>query len=1085
MIELRKEPRMKIDRIRVAGAIAAVLALAVCAAPSHAQEIRWRGAVPHEQPVMTARDAANAIAVMIDDRDAQRIVVQFSRPVSPGERSMLHEAGVELLSYLGDNAYFATARRESLDAQRIARFDALQMARPIERLFKMHPLLLEDDPPAWTVAGGAGGAGDGRGRNEPDANQHVNTSTRQQDRSGSTVDDVDVLPDPIVAVLALFHRDVPRAESLAVAAAHGATVRSTLQSVNGLVLEMPHADINALADEDAVQWLEPPLPALTELNAENREVTQANLAQAPPYNLDGTGVVVMVFDGGIALASHTDFGGRLTPRDSSNLSNHATHVSGTIGGDGAQSDGLYRGMAPNVTIESYGFQWAGGGIFLYTNPGDIEQDYGEAINAYGATIANNSIGTNVSINGFPCSITGEYGFTDTIIDAIVRGSLGDNIRIVWANGNERQSSTCGNLYHTTAPPACAKNHFTVGALNSDDNSVTSFTSWGPCNDGRLKPDISAPGCKIGPGNSVVSCSSSGGYTGMCGTSMASPTVAGLAALLLQDYRVRFPDEPDLLQSTMKALFIHTALDIENPGPDYKTGYGLAQVKDAVDFMRQANFHEGVIEHGQTLSYTINVTEPGPLKATLVWDDPPGTPNTNPALVNDLDLLVSGPGGTFFPWTLDPESPAAPAVRAGPDRVNNVEQVLVDAALPGLWTVHVIGYNVPEGPQTFSLAAGPALVRTTISFPDGVPTIIAPGAPHTFAVRIVGVNEVVVPGSPHVHYRIGSTALGTGIPGPESRGAFTSVPLISTGEDLYEATLPPLSCGWEIEFYISAEGTIGGYVAHPFDAPDAVHEPEVGELLLVFADDLDDDLGWVVGAADDDAIAGIWERVWPVGTTVGAQQVQPNAPFIGTACYVTGQHPGGGAGANDVDHGKTTLFSPTFDLTALGSGIRAEVTYVRWYTNSAGANPNNDIFTVDVSNDGGQTWTNAETVGPAGPGTAGGWFHSGFVLGGEDGVTSLSSQVSVRFVASDYDPQALVEAAVDRFRLRLVVCDDPPTGCPADLNGDGAVDAVDLLMLLDAWGPAPGQPPHPADLNDDGVVDVSDLLILLDAWGPCS
>ena len=190
-------------------------------------------------------------------------------------------------------------------------------------------------------------------------------------------------------------------------------------------LELPESKIPALADEQAVQWIEFPLPRMDVVNNSNRVITQADVVQAAAYNLDGTGVTVMVYDGGTAFAEHEDFGGRLAVRDASGLSYHSTHVAGIIGGDGSVSDGFYRGMAPGVQIQSYGFEYDGAGTFLYTNPGDIESDYDEAINIHGAQIANNSIGTNISANGFPCEWEGDYGITSMLIDAMVEGSLGE------------------------------------------------------------------------------------------------------------------------------------------------------------------------------------------------------------------------------------------------------------------------------------------------------------------------------------------------------------------------------------------------------------------------------------------------------------------------------------------------------------------------------------------------------------------------------------------------------------------------------------------------------------------------------------
>ncbi len=97
---------------------------------------------------------------------------------------------------------------------------------------------------------------------------------------------------------------------------------------------------------------------------------------------------------------------------------------------------------------------------------------------------------------------------------------------------------------------------------------------------------------------------------------------------------------------------------------------------------------------------------------------------------------------------------------------------------------------------------------------------------------------------------------------------------------------------------------------------------------------------------------------------------------------------------------------------------------------------------------------------------------------------LTDSVQVRFVASDYDPQALVEAAVDAFEVNRIDCTPPCLVDIAPSGGDGLVDVSDLLALLASWGECPADEPCPADLNGDGVVDVSDLLDLLGNWGAC-
>ena len=955
------------------------------------QSIRWRSMEATDAPVVTAHAAARSLRDLAQESGVAHVVVQFSRPIDGALRARLRDAGVELLDYLGDNAFFAAVDHDRLDVGKLGQIRSLQLAHAIKREAKLHPMLARGEFPEWSIVAEVIGEG------SPD-------------------------PEPVVGLYLLFHRDVPQADAVQLVRRHGAEVRARLQSVNGLVIELPVSRIDALADEDAVQWIEPPLPPLSETNDSNREAVQANDVQAPPYDLDGAGVVVMVFDNERAFASHADFGGRLTAHDGTSVSEHATHVSGTIGGDGTSSGGLYRGMAPGVTLESYGYSYGPGGYFLYTNPGDIETDYSDAINSHAAVLVNNSLGTNIEILGLPCEIQGNYGLTSSIIDAIVRGSLGAPIRVVWANGNERSGSGCNvegfGEYYSIAPPATAKNHITVGATNSNDNSVTSFTSWGPCDDGRLKPDLCAPGCQEGGGdNAVTSCRVPTGYQSMCGTSMACPVATGVSALLLEDYRNQFPGQPDFRPSTLKALLTHTALDLVNTGPDYQSGYGLIQAKDAIDFMRSGQFLEAEIDQGQTFAIPVAVADgTDELKVTLTWDDPPGTPNVNPALVNDLDLRVTGPSGTFFPWTLDPLDPAAPAVRTAADHVNNIEQVVVDSPPPGTWTIEINGYNVPEGPQAFSIAGAGQLSYTVITLPDGAPEVIEPDTPTPMTVRIIAVGETVVAGSETCFFRF-------------DEGTFTAKPLTPLGADLYEAVLPAASCGAAVEFYFSAEGSVSGEAFNPPGAPSNTYAPLVGSFVDIFEDDLEIDRGWTVGAAGDNATTGIWTRVDPIGTLAQPEDDHTDDPAV--MAFVTGQGtPGAPLGENDVDGGQTTLVSPMIDLSR-----NATISYWRWYSNDTGGGPNADVFVVEISNDGGATWTNVETVGPSGPGTSGGWLFHEFSV--EDFVAP-TSQVRVRFIASDEAGLSLIEAAVDDFLVRGFSCPGP--GTPGDVNA-----LIDLLL----------------------------------------
>ncbi|HKQ50221.1 MAG TPA: S8 family serine peptidase [Phycisphaerae bacterium] len=674
-------------------------------------DIRWRnGAMP------LARRQAGQIGPAIEELTrgvgARHMVVQFDQPITEEDRAKLEASGVQLLDPLSDNAFFAAVNGRPLDAAGLAAVPGFSRVAAVDPSWKLHPSLAMGDIPAWAIV-------------TPEKKE-----TDDQKESVSRAVEP-VAADAMVAVYIKFHADVPLAtEAVNVSRQYGANVKSQLPIVNTLVIELPSAMIAALAAEDIVEWIEPPLPALQEVNAENRALTGANTVQAPPYSLTGAGVNVLVYDGGRVRTTHVDFQGRAVIGSAeapcSGLSDHSTHVAGTVAGGGV-ANANNKGMAPGANIISYGFQQSASGTtcpslsagFLYTDPGDLNHDYDAAINVDGAHISNNSIGTNTAPNGFPCSWEGDYGTTSALIDSIVRGSLGSPFRVIWANGNERGSGACGTTYHTTAPPACAKNHITVGALNANDDSLTSFTSWGPADDDRMKPDVSAPGCQVGGDGGVTSClaSSDTAYGSFCGTSMASPTVCGLSALIMQDYRAHFGmATPFMRNSTLKILLAHTAVDRGNVGPDNQFGYGSVRVQPAIDFMRSnnyGNFIENQVSQGGSYN-TLVVVNPGDpvMKVTLAWDDVPGTPNVNPALVNDLDLVVFDPNNVQrFPWTLGGlANPSAPAVQTQANHVDNIEQVLVNAPTPGVYRVEVRGFNVPQGPQPFSVCASPLLVN---------------------------------------------------------------------------------------------------------------------------------------------------------------------------------------------------------------------------------------------------------------------------------------------------------------------------------------------------------------------------------------
>ncbi len=875
---------------------------------------------------------------------------------------------------------------------------------------------------------------------------------------------------PIVATV-LCAPDVDSAgEGREIARRVGAEVLGGSPIANALTLRLTVDGATALAMTEDVVWVEPASPALTEANDTMRLMSQADIAQSAPYGLSGAGVRAMVLDSGTADSAHPDLTGRVTVRDTSGTRQHATHVTGTLGGTGAASVGQYRGVAPGVVVDSYGIEIGthtndpgGSPLYLYTDPGDLEADYYEAVMVLGADLANNSLSTNISLNGIDCELEGDYAVMSMVLDGIVGGSLGRAVPIVWAGGNERGGAArCGSTYYTTPPPATAKNVIAVGAVTSDTDEVAIFSSWGPTDDGRLRPDLVAPGYQIGGDGGTTSTNQIvfGLYYTTFGTSMATPVVSGAIALLLEDFRAQFPGLPDPIPSFYKAILLHTAEDIGATGPDYRSGYGSLRIADAVDQLRSGQFVEESVSDGGVYRAFVDVP-PGAaeVRVTMAWDDAPGSPIVAPALVNDLDLRLYSPTNVeHFPWTLDPKSPASPALRIGPDRTNNVEQALVDSPTPGRWRIEVRGHSVPVGPQRFSLCASPALSAVAIELVGGAPESVVPGEATVIEARVRTVGDALA-SPPTLRHRTHA-------------GTYLSTAMTDLGGGVWSAALPASPCLGAPEFFIDAEGASVGAVSEPAGAPVVVHAPTVRETVVYFQDDFETNQGWTIGEPDDTASAGVWNRVDPRGSR--AQPEYDRSPE-GDRCFATGQNPANSNPNNgDVDDGRTTLTSPVISIAGAAD---AHAAYWRWFSNITGSNPATDVFRVEISADGGP-WVEVENVGPTGPDSVAGWRRHEFRIA--DFVAPAGS-IRLRFIAADEGGASTVEAAIDDVLVFEELC--ASTFCPGDADGDGQVTFADLNIVLGQFNSA--GPGLAGDLNGDGQVNFADLNLVLSGFNtPC-
>jgi serine protease AprX len=644
----------------------------------------------------------------IQQQGSQDLIIQFKNPITEGDKASLRHVGAEIFGYLPDDALMIRASFTKIQQWRGGH--AVEAVVPFAPEYKL------------STAFGAASVFN------KDEQQAIVVKTF---KAGETQD------------IALKIKNLPQsvvysADGKSIVASVPRSALHDVASFLGVEHVQPYAEMIPMHmnfSEDAMSFTPQGAGDYSDITGAETGTKVMNFDGAWTAGLTGRNQIVAMADTGLDLGEgklSSDFTGAvlqgqifgLFSKSWEDPMGHGTHVSGSILGRGTASGGKLHGGAYDAQFVPQGM-WSPMMKNL-TVPSKITDLFEKAF-AAGARIHSNSWGSPRNLGAYDAmaSSVDEYMFNNQ--DMLVLFAAGNSGMDMDKDGRIDPGSVCS--------PGTAKNTLTVGAsenvmstggiqvpvsklraakddwsaepiyssfLSDNINGVAMFSSRGPTTDGRTKPEIMAPGTNILSTRSHVVGSSdlwgayNADYTYSGGTSMATPLAAGAAAVtrqMLQDKAHVATPSAALLKATM----MHTAVDMY-PGqygevgaakgqelltrrPNSDEGYGrldLTRVAQAADSTQFVDNRTGVGQ-GEKATLTFTLSKPGSLLANLVYMDAPGSPDAAVALVNDLDLTLSGPQS------------ASPQ-----DRKNNNEIIELSNLPAGTYTLTVEGFKVPQG-----------------------------------------------------------------------------------------------------------------------------------------------------------------------------------------------------------------------------------------------------------------------------------------------------------------------------------------------------------------------------------------------------
>ena len=476
----------------------------------------------------------------------------------------------------------------------------------------------------------------------------------------------------------------------------------------------------------------------------------------------GEGMAIAIGDDGGVV--HLDFQGRLVDHTQYNTGSHAEMTTGMAAGAG-NIDPTTAGSAPGAIVHLFDI-----GSYTHVDLAPLHfEDFGTAITS---TSFGEGCGEVYQIS--TATIDEQVYQNPQLLHVFSAGNHGTDPcynPYSWLGANQS-----GNYYATiTGGRKAGKNVLAIGNIDWNDELLAS-SSRGPTPDGRIKPDLSGLGQNdytTGPNNT---------YRTSSGTSASSPNVAGALAILYGYYREThnntYPSS-----ALIKALALNTADDLGVAGPDFHYGWGRLNTRKALASLQAEHYRQETISHQQTQSFQLAIPSGAQrLKVMLYWHDPAGSVLSAKALVNDLDLRVETPSGQqqlpWIPSSFPHLDSLGRAALPGLDRLNNVEQVVINQPVAGYYNLLVEGFEVPQGPQTYYLVYEIEMTPIELLSPQVGETFV-PGEQALVVWDAVGTSQTF---SLDVSYNNGQswTGLATNL-APATRSYVWQVPNIPTSQ----------------------------------------------------------------------------------------------------------------------------------------------------------------------------------------------------------------------------------------------------------------------------------------------------------------